>query len=85
MKKKALILITLVSLFSCDVKEEEKKPLQKKFSVLMSNDNNWSGSELECDSFNMVSKTQVNVWIDNSKSTVHANCLRIKNNENGSN
>ena len=45
MKKTALILITF-SLSSCyDVKVKEDKPLQKKFSVLMSNDNNWSGSE----------------------------------------
>jgi hypothetical protein len=79
--KKIVLLVISITLLSCENTTEREQFHKKKFSILMSNDKGWSGSELECDSFNMISKTQVNVWIDSSKSTVYSNELRVVTNK----
>lgn len=80
MKKVILIFFSLV-LLACENTTEREQFYKKKFSVLMSNDRGWSGSELECDSFNMVSKTEIIVWIDKTKSTIHSGELRVVTNK----
>lgn len=70
-----------IALFSCKEKSEDESVLtKKKYSILMSNDGNWTGSQIECDSFNMVNKNKVIIWSDKTKSTIMASELRIVSN-----
>lgn len=79
---KKIIALCLVAILSgCGIGQEEVIH-KKKFSVLMTNDKGWTGSELECDSFNMKSKTEMTIWIDGTRSVVQSNELMVHTNHN---
>jgi hypothetical protein len=85
--KKTIAICLVAILCGCDDPRNEKHAsfpgLTKKFVVQMSNDKGWTVSDLECDSFSMQTQHNIVLWIDGTKSEIHADEIRVHTNTSG--
>lgn len=71
-------MLVAVLFFGCN---KGKEVYTKKFLVAASNDNKWTTTAgIECDSFNMESRTKITLYIDGHKSNFEAQIIKIASN-----
>lgn len=76
--KIAILSLVLTLLCSCSPNKNDRKYCVR----IKANSGDWDSSILDCDSFMMKSATEIDIWMDGSKSTVIASeiapyCPRI--------
>ena len=75
MKKLIITLCTVVGMASCTNDFKTNKP----FTAVMHN--GWNSSEIECDSFKMISKTQAITYNNGKAMSIVADEIRIHSNK----
>lgn len=74
-------LMAVAILSSCH--QEKPKPKSKhRYTLFKSDDDNWSTSgKIECDSFNFVTTSHVEFYVDGRKSNLKAGLIKVFTND----
>jgi hypothetical protein len=76
---KIILLMTLLCTFSCTKNSKKSSASTRKYIIIMSNKITSTTTEIECDSFEMISSKKIIFWADGAKSTVYSDNISISN------